>query len=600
MKFQKMIRFTLTCLLLAAFLTGCSTGRPSRNDNDERPTKTKAASASADWILWFELAAKKIDKDILATQQAILENRIKDSDYMVESVEVDATRMTFMLSGKEAPSRHWLEQISGKGELAFIALDDANKTTGDVIVDTQHIKKASLKNNTNGIPGQSVGISLNTDGAKRFGEATEALVGKRIGVFLDNQLIFSPTVQTGIYDGELIITLTEEDDARGLVAILQSGLLPIDIIDQGLTAADGSEIEPEETVATTSPTATAGYTAENIFVIANEQSTRLVAMESADAISYRLDVTDWSVGQVEGTVNIDADSADEQIILGLDNPNGIKALIVNQGSGINLMNYIETYPEGYYTDYGDVALGTTLELSFADIDSDGIKDCILSVHTEELGTAVTVFKAFRDEVVLCPYIDIGTYQNLDAAWLDVNGILWMVSKDNGLVSSVSFQPKSMQYASEEDGTTSFVYKARIHVQNMDGNALPMSYDLKRARFAEAGELQQFIAQNRWYLVEDEYLFIQFDEDTFLIGDTGTWTTYRFVDGAVDLTEGVFSCHVIESSNDGDGDAGPGTVVEENIDFRFQFSKTDNALMLSFDNHNNEISFSYALALDTTY
>ena len=75
-----------------------------------------------------------------------------------------------------------------------------------------------------------VSIEFTPDGAKKFADITSRNVGRALPVFLDDQLITAPVVQTQISDGRAIVsggfTL---DDAKRLVIQLNAGALPIPI-----------------------------------------------------------------------------------------------------------------------------------------------------------------------------------------------------------------------------------------------------------------------------------------------------------------------------------------------------------------------------------
>lgn len=103
----------------------------------------------------------------------------------------------------------------------------------------QYITGASLIfDPTTGQP--EVQINFNTDGAKIFGEITAANVGKPLAIFLDNQLIEAPTVQTAITGGSAVISggFTVAS-AQQLVGRFNAGALPapISLISQQTASA---------------------------------------------------------------------------------------------------------------------------------------------------------------------------------------------------------------------------------------------------------------------------------------------------------------------------------------------------------------------------
>lgn len=75
-----------------------------------------------------------------------------------------------------------------------------------------------------------VSLEFNTEGAKIFEELTQKNIGKRLAIYIDNQLISAPTVQEKISGGKAQITgkFTIEE-ARNLAQNLNAGALPVPI-----------------------------------------------------------------------------------------------------------------------------------------------------------------------------------------------------------------------------------------------------------------------------------------------------------------------------------------------------------------------------------
>jgi preprotein translocase subunit SecD len=78
-----------------------------------------------------------------------------------------------------------------------------------------------------------VDLDLNENGVKAFSEATKRLVGQPIAIFMDDQFISAPTVQSHIPNGEAVITLGANRDKDELIAeakeladTIRSGALP--------------------------------------------------------------------------------------------------------------------------------------------------------------------------------------------------------------------------------------------------------------------------------------------------------------------------------------------------------------------------------------
>jgi len=69
-------------------------------------------------------------------------------------------------------------------------------------------------------------FSLSQDGGKRFGRYTEANVGNKLAVVLDNQIVSVATIESRIEDSGRITGLGSEEEAVDLSRYLRSGSLP--------------------------------------------------------------------------------------------------------------------------------------------------------------------------------------------------------------------------------------------------------------------------------------------------------------------------------------------------------------------------------------
>lgn len=99
------------------------------------------------------------------------------------------------------------------------------------------ISKPSFKTDT-GEP--IIQLNFNSEGTKKFAEITKRNVGKQLAMFLDDQLLMAPTIQTAIVDGQPIITggFTAEQ-TKGFSILLNSGALPapLKLIEQRVVGA---------------------------------------------------------------------------------------------------------------------------------------------------------------------------------------------------------------------------------------------------------------------------------------------------------------------------------------------------------------------------
>jgi preprotein translocase subunit SecD len=72
-------------------------------------------------------------------------------------------------------------------------------------------------------------FTLNRDGARRFARFTEANVGNRLAIILDNRVKSAPVIENRIEDSGRITGATSQQDASDLALVLRAGSLPAGI-----------------------------------------------------------------------------------------------------------------------------------------------------------------------------------------------------------------------------------------------------------------------------------------------------------------------------------------------------------------------------------
>src|SRR5215831_7996567 len=73
-------------------------------------------------------------------------------------------------------------------------------------------------------------FNLSQDGGRRFGRFTEANIGNKLAVVLDNQIVSVATIQSKIEDSGRITGLSSEEEAMDLSRYLRSGSLPAGVV----------------------------------------------------------------------------------------------------------------------------------------------------------------------------------------------------------------------------------------------------------------------------------------------------------------------------------------------------------------------------------
>jgi preprotein translocase subunit SecD len=88
-----------------------------------------------------------------------------------------------------------------------------------------------------GLP--EVAFQFNSDGASAFGQITQRLLGKPLGIFLDGQQVSAPTVQAVLTDSGVITGLSL-DAAKLLALQLNAGALPVPVTIQSESTVDAT------------------------------------------------------------------------------------------------------------------------------------------------------------------------------------------------------------------------------------------------------------------------------------------------------------------------------------------------------------------------
>ena len=116
--------------------------------------------------------------------------------------------------------------ISELGQMARLTFRDENN---QVLVEGKEIKssKAVLDPNTNK---PVVQLEFSAEGARQFSEATEKMVGKQMGIYMDEQLISAPVVNQQITGGQAVIeNISSFEEANQLSQQINSGALPFSL-----------------------------------------------------------------------------------------------------------------------------------------------------------------------------------------------------------------------------------------------------------------------------------------------------------------------------------------------------------------------------------
>lgn len=94
----------------------------------------------------------------------------------------------------------------------------------------KNLKSASVVFAQSGLSEPQVSLKFDEEGTKLFAEITKRNLNKKVAIYLDNEVISAPTVQTEIDNGEAVITGDfSVEEAKKLARRLNEGALPVPI-----------------------------------------------------------------------------------------------------------------------------------------------------------------------------------------------------------------------------------------------------------------------------------------------------------------------------------------------------------------------------------
>lgn len=132
-------------------------------------------------------------------------------------------------------------ELSKTGSLTF------RNSNGDVLLEGTDVEEATVT--TNQQTGYAeVALKMTKSGTEKFKEATTTYLNQTISIYMDEEELVSPTVNTTITNGEAVISGNYTvSKAKNLAALINSGALPVELevaTTQTVGAQLGSEALP--------------------------------------------------------------------------------------------------------------------------------------------------------------------------------------------------------------------------------------------------------------------------------------------------------------------------------------------------------------------
>jgi protein-export SecD/SecF family membrane protein len=186
---------------------------------------TKGLDLQGGVSVLMEITSDNVSKDDLDKTKELLSLRVNKVGVSETIVNTEGdNRIRIDIPGK-FDSKEIVDSLNKTGELKFVAPNEAK----DVILKGQDVKKASSQvDQQTGKP--VVSLELTDEGTKKFAEATAKYVGQQISIYMDDELLTSPTVNSVINNGVATITGNKSlQETKNLAGVINAGALPVPI-----------------------------------------------------------------------------------------------------------------------------------------------------------------------------------------------------------------------------------------------------------------------------------------------------------------------------------------------------------------------------------
>lgn len=178
---------------------------------------------------------QEISADDLSKSKAVIEKRLYAKniyDYIIR-LDSNTNQITVEIpTNTSDTSVDPLTAVEGLDQTAVIQFRDSD---GNVLLQGDDIKSAKYSEDavdSTGIATPHVVLTFSDEGTVKFTSATEQLVGKAMPIYLDEELIASPTVNSKIESSTAIITVgggtyaEKKAEAQEYAMLIDSGSLP--------------------------------------------------------------------------------------------------------------------------------------------------------------------------------------------------------------------------------------------------------------------------------------------------------------------------------------------------------------------------------------
>ncbi|MBX9183785.1 protein translocase subunit SecD [Clostridium sp. K04] len=184
---------------------------------------TKGLDLQGGVSVLMEIQDEDVTKEDLEKTRQLIGLRVNKLGVAETSVTVEGDRRVRVEIPGEYDSKDLVDSLSKTGNLTFKDED------GNEVLSGSDVEEAgTMLDSTSNAP--VVTLKLTDEGTKKFAEATENNLNKKIYIYMDDEEISAPTVDSVITGGNAIIKGSSSiDEAKNLAGLINAGALPVTV-----------------------------------------------------------------------------------------------------------------------------------------------------------------------------------------------------------------------------------------------------------------------------------------------------------------------------------------------------------------------------------
>ncbi|MDU3724197.1 MAG: protein translocase subunit SecD [Clostridium celatum] len=224
-KGRSTILFILTLIVIVSFAFAGAKGFEIAGWEFKSFNKaiTKGLDLQGGVSVLMEIQDENVTNEDLEKTRQLIDLRVNKLGVAETSVSVEGDRRIRVEIPGEYDSKNLVDSLAKTGNLTF------KDSEGNEVLNGKDVAEASvMMDSTSGKP--VVSLKLNDEGTKKFAEATTNNLNKTISIYMDDEVISSPKVNSVITDGNAIIEGSSSvEEAQNLAGRINAGALPVTV-----------------------------------------------------------------------------------------------------------------------------------------------------------------------------------------------------------------------------------------------------------------------------------------------------------------------------------------------------------------------------------